>query len=288
MFPRFLGQAKVAFSKRLSRHGIEHRVRDVLDGATGHVLDLGAGLSPFADAMPAGVITLDYRGKPGVQVVGDAHRLPFADDSFDVVTCTEVLEHLVDPPAAAAEIVRVLKPGGRLLLTTRFCFPLHDRPGDHWRFTPYTLRRLFAPLDPTVLPQHTAYQTLIVMLVRIVMEPTRLNRLVSPPVLAGCGVLWLLEPALGWLLPTDSLTSGYVVRGEKPLAAGIDGRVESRLGQVVGHLKEPTGATTDAGCMDDPRLGDHRHHSDADSTVRVDPLQPSGGNAVGSAGRAYP
>jgi len=177
--------AKVELSKRLSRHRIDAFLRRELRGVDGTILDLGAGLRPFAD------------------------------ESVDAVVCTEVFEHLVDPPAAAREIIRVLKPGGRLVLTTRFCFPLHDRPADFWRFTSYTLARLFAPLDPVVLPQHTAYQTLLVLLVRLVMEPTRLNRLVSPPVLALCALLWGLEPLAGRLLPSDSLTSGYLVAGRK-------------------------------------------------------------------------
>ena len=76
-----------------------------------------------------------------------------------------------------------------------------------------------AALDPVVVPQHTAYQTLLVLLVRLVMEPTTLNRVISPPVLALCGLLWGLEPLLGRLVPSDSLTSGYLVAGRKPAVA---------------------------------------------------------------------
>lgn len=51
------------------------------------------------------------------RVIGDAARLPFDDDSFDVVSCIEVLEHLFEPQRAATEILRVLKPGGVLIAT---------------------------------------------------------------------------------------------------------------------------------------------------------------------------
>lgn len=210
--------AKVQFSKLLSRHRIDAFLQRELRDVGGVVLDLGAGLRPFADLIPGRTVALDYRARPDLDLIGDAHRLPFADGSVDAVVCTEVFEHLLDPPAAAGEIVRVLRPGGRLVLTTRFCFPLHDRPADYWRFTSYTLARLFEPLDPVVLPQHTAYQTLLVLLVRLVMEPTRLNRIVSPPVLALCALLWGLEPVAGRLLPSDALTSGYLVAGRKPNA----------------------------------------------------------------------
>jgi SAM-dependent methyltransferase len=205
----------VELSKRLTRYRIDTFLDRELRGVGGVILDLGAGLRPFADRIPGRTIALDHRARPEIDLIGDAHHLPFPDASVDAVVCTEVFEHLVDPPAAAREIVRVLKPGGRLVLTTRFCFPLHDRPADFWRFTSYTLARLFAPLDPVVLPQHTAYQTLLVLLVRLVMEPTSLNRVLSPPVLALCGLLWGLEPVAGRLLPSDSLTSGYLVAGRK-------------------------------------------------------------------------
>lgn len=208
--------AKVALSKRFTRHRIDTFLRTQLRGVSGTVLDLGAGLRPFAELMPGRTIALDHRPRPDIDLIGDAHRLPFGDGTIDAIVCTEVFEHLVDPPAAARELVRVLKPGGRLILTTRFCFPLHDRPADFWRFTSYTLERLFAPLDPVVLPQHTAYQTLLVLLVRLVMEPTRLNRVLSPPVLALCALLWGIEPLAGRLVPSDTLTSGYLVAGRKP------------------------------------------------------------------------
>lgn len=54
---------------------------------------------------------------------GDARRLPFADDSFDVVITSEVLEHIQDDVAAIAEMVRVLKPGGRFTATVPAWFP---------------------------------------------------------------------------------------------------------------------------------------------------------------------
>ena len=214
--PRRAAVGKVALSKRFTRQNIDGFLRRELRGVGGTVLDLGAGLRPFVGLLPGKTLALDYRPRPDIDVIGDAHRLPFADRSVDAIVCTEVFEHLLDPPAAAREMVRILKPGGKLVLTTRFCFPLHDRPGDHWRFTPYTLARLFAPLDPVVVPQHSAYHTLLVLVVRLVMEPTRLNRVLSPPVLALCALLWEVEPVAGRLLPSDALTSGYLVAGKKP------------------------------------------------------------------------
>lgn len=51
-------------------------------------------------------------------VVGDATNLPFKNEVFNLITCTEVLEHIFDPGSAVSEIDRVLKPKGRALLST--------------------------------------------------------------------------------------------------------------------------------------------------------------------------
>jgi 2-polyprenyl-3-methyl-5-hydroxy-6-metoxy-1,4-benzoquinol methylase len=55
---------------------------------------------------------------PGAAIVDANERLPYADSSFDLVWCSEVIEHLRDPAFSASELLRVLKPGGRLVVTT--------------------------------------------------------------------------------------------------------------------------------------------------------------------------
>jgi SAM-dependent methyltransferase len=85
-------------------------------------------------------------GGDALLMKADAYRLPFADGAFDVVICSEVLEHLHDYPAALREIRRVLKPGGRFAPTVprawpeRICWRLApgvggyaDQPGGHVR-----------------------------------------------------------------------------------------------------------------------------------------------------------
>ncbi|HEX5042498.1 MAG TPA: class I SAM-dependent methyltransferase [Candidatus Polarisedimenticolaceae bacterium] len=59
------------------------------------------------------------------QVVDCNGPLPFGDDSFDIVWSSEVIEHLIDPVAAANEMRRVLRPGGTLVLTTPNSFPVY-------------------------------------------------------------------------------------------------------------------------------------------------------------------
>ncbi|MFP4002686.1 MAG: class I SAM-dependent methyltransferase [Alphaproteobacteria bacterium] len=84
--------------------------------------------------------------------VADALTLPFADESFDVIVCSEVLEHIPDYEQALGEINRILKPGGRLAVSVPrywpewLCWKLsehyHNTPGGHVRiFKPRRLRR---------------------------------------------------------------------------------------------------------------------------------------------------
>lgn len=66
------------------------------------------------------------------------------DEHFDVIICTEVLEHTINPFLAADEIHRILKSGGKCFVTTPFNFRIHGPLPDCWRFTEYGLRCLFS------------------------------------------------------------------------------------------------------------------------------------------------
>lgn len=68
------------------------------------------------------------------------------EDRFDVVICEQVLEHVADPWTAAANLRRLCRPGGRVIVSTPFLIKVHDYPEygmpDFWRFTPRGLRTL--------------------------------------------------------------------------------------------------------------------------------------------------
>jgi SAM-dependent methyltransferase len=108
------------------------------------VLDLGCGHKPYAELF-AGLrhvgVNLDaVDASP--DLIADATALPLADGSVDLVFCTQVLEHVPRPAALLAEAARVLRPGGRLVLSVPFYWPLHEEPHDYFRFTPHGLREL--------------------------------------------------------------------------------------------------------------------------------------------------
>jgi hypothetical protein len=93
----------------------------------------------------------DMRPGPGVDRLEDLTDLSLADECARTIVCVETLEHVFDVSRAAAELVRVLAPGGTLLVSTPFDFSIHGYPSDYWRLTPVCLQRLFAPLDAVLV-----------------------------------------------------------------------------------------------------------------------------------------
>jgi SAM-dependent methyltransferase len=134
------------------------------------VLDIGSG-GTDQDALFPNRTTFDMDPARGPAIVGDAQEMPFADGSYEVILCSEVLEHIPDPVKAIAEMYRVLVPGGLLVLTTRFVYPVHDAPGDYWRFTPYALQRLFQEWEIVEEGvESDVFSTIAVLLQRIIFQ----------------------------------------------------------------------------------------------------------------------
>lgn len=129
-------------------------------------LDLGCSGTPNYAKYFKNRIGVDITEGEGVDVVADAHNLLFEDEKFEIILCTEVLEHLHSPHIAVAEMRRVLKKGGLLILTTRFIFPIHDAPNDYYRFTKYGLMFLFKDWDVLELREETGTKDAFAVLVQ--------------------------------------------------------------------------------------------------------------------------
>jgi SAM-dependent methyltransferase len=116
-------------------------------GQGDRVLDFGSAEMPYRDLFPGGVelIGADLPGNPDatLEIAADG-TLPAADASFDAVLSTQVLEHVEDPALYLSECRRVLRPGGRLLLSTHGIMIYHPDPVDLWRWTPAGLERIVA------------------------------------------------------------------------------------------------------------------------------------------------
>ena len=188
-------------------------------------LDVGCGTGLILRHLPAGAVGIDlnprhleraakYAPQAHVQT-GDAEKMSFPDGSFSTVICTEMLEHLVQPEQALAEIYRVLEPGGRLLGSTprwslvwRFRFlsstHYHNEPF-HNEFTTSEIRQLFSAFQ--VLELRTIF--------------LRAN------------FLFALEKPLTAAIPAPRRRAGAGGRGAT--AAGLlSSRLKSRLSHAAG------------------------------------------------------
>ena len=81
------------------------------------------------------LVNLNIGPFPNVDVVADAHRLPYADGCVDAIFCEAVLEHLHTPAQAVAEMFRVLRPRGAVLAVTPFLQAYHGYPYHYQNFT---------------------------------------------------------------------------------------------------------------------------------------------------------
>jgi len=126
---------------RLRKELLAHSERPRVLVVGGSVL--GDGMECLADERRIELIESDAAVGPRTQLICDAHDLPFRDASLDAVIVQAVLEHVVDPPRAVAEIHRVLRDGGLVYADTPFMQQIHGREFDFTRYTRLGHRRLF-------------------------------------------------------------------------------------------------------------------------------------------------
>jgi SAM-dependent methyltransferase len=197
------------------------------------VLDAGAGAAPYRPLFAhCDYVTQDWPGSVHAgarapDIVADLHRLPVEEASFDAVVCTEVLEHVAEPAVVLAELRRVLRPGGSLLLTVPFVVELHEEPDDHYRYTSHGLRGLLARAgftDIEVRPSTGWFSTLAQTLRHgglSTAAPGRrggpATRVLTLALLAAGSLLGRLAPALDRRLDARrALPLGWIARARRP------------------------------------------------------------------------
>ena len=134
--------------KTFTRRLFEESLEEVAGNIKGFVLDIGAKDNVYKNQMNCDTyLTLDLIYSPGIDIIADAHKLPFKLNKFDWVLCTNLLEHVKDPKKIVAEARGVLKLGGKILIYVPFYYRYHPDPKDFYRFTEDGVRELLKDFD---------------------------------------------------------------------------------------------------------------------------------------------
>lgn len=210
--PTWLGRLVNPFY--FARRGLRDGLGEFLPALAGEVLDVGCGRKPYAHLTRAtryvgvDIDTPATRALAAADFYYDGRTLPFPDASFDAVLCSQVLEHVFRPEDFLRELVRVLRPGGRLLLATPFVWDEHEQPQDFGRYSSFGLRDLLQRTGFVVETQRKTcadFRTNVQLASGYLYKVTHTERtFVNVPVqLALIGPVNLLGGLLAWLLPRN-------------------------------------------------------------------------------------
>lgn len=134
----------------ISHEYVDRFVMKNRDRVFGRVLDFGnrSYEKHFDSSKIISYDVFDIVKTPVCTLRGDIQNCPeIPKESFDVIICTQVLEHVAAPEKALSELYRLLAPGGLLLLSVPFHSFIHGSPDDYWRFTPSALKKMVSRWD---------------------------------------------------------------------------------------------------------------------------------------------
>ncbi len=210
-----------------ARRGLAAAVRRHAPQLRGRLLDVGCGTKPYQALFTVDAyvgLDIDSETVRGLGVADhlyDGRNFPFEDAAFDSVLCNQVLEHVFEPDRFLGEIRRILKPGGKLLLTVPFVWDEHEQPFDYARYSTFGLRALLEKNGLRVLQQEkigadasTLFQVINVYVYKVVARwPSPLRLLATVGVMGSINVIGAVA---GRLLPDNpDFFLDQVVLGER-------------------------------------------------------------------------
>jgi len=130
----------------LTRKALLNNIKKISKEITGKTLDVGCGTKPYeryfnsTEYIGLEVENTINKEEKSVDIFYKGDKIPFSDNEFDSVITSQVLEHVFNPQQFLAEINRVLKSNGKLLLTVPFIWDEHEQPFDYGRYSSFGLK----------------------------------------------------------------------------------------------------------------------------------------------------
>lgn len=216
------------------RRRLHRAIASTASLASGCFLDVGCGLKPYEMVFGPFVeryFGLEYSPDSGFRgnradFYGDACDLPLRTGGVDTILCTEVLEHLADPERAIAEFARILRPGGTLITTAPFVFPIHDTH-DYFRYSPDGLAAIMKRhglIVDEIRPLSGTGITLAAMLNLYLFDIgflwTRwmypIGLVFRPLIWLSCSLINIVGGLLDLVLPSNHLSFNHLTIARKP------------------------------------------------------------------------
>lgn len=214
------------------RRTVLEKTIDSLQPAPGlRILDAGCGSGRnMVDLARRGTVTgvelsetslrLARERDVGEVVLGSVLEMPFADSSFDLAVCLDVIEHLEDDVAALRELRRVVTPGGPLLVTVpayQWLWSGHDEINHHHRrYTDRSLKRAAQEAGWSEV-RNTHFNALLLPAAILLRVLDRFNRNAT----ASSLDLWIPPEPLNWLLERPLQLEASLIRAGWRIPAGL-------------------------------------------------------------------
>lgn len=212
-------------TKKLSRKNLYEFISEELSKIpTGAIiLNIGSGgeighlLKQHSINQKFEVVSLDIDSHRQPDIIGDICISMFKDESFDFIIILEVLEHVHDPRLALENIRESLKNGGKLIMSTPFMLPMHDRPHDYFRYTRHGLELLLKKYHNVEIRERNTYlEAIDVIWVRLWQTNERSAKLLCYLIIPL--IYFIKKPitdVLNLIIKTDAMTTGYITTAIK-------------------------------------------------------------------------
>jgi len=157
------------------------------------LLDMWCGNKPYVSffTWASEYVWSDIIPWPMVDVICDNDAIPFTDWYFDVCLCNQTLEHTKNVHGAIAEMKRVVKKDGLLLVSIPFLYPEHACPWDFYRFTRFGLQEIFSGFEITSITSSSWYASSLAFYCNMLFTHGALMRKIASPLFLVLNVLWV-------------------------------------------------------------------------------------------------